>query len=195
VDSSRLSLSKRQRSLSVCALCDFNALPPIRVLVKAADSYTDLAIDVNINDRLGKFRRVDDMPNQWNAKTGAAVGDPLDGHTDYVYSVAYSPDGQHITSGSNDNTIRIWGADTGAAVGNPLYGHSKPVFSVAYSPDGQYMISGSQDRTVRIWDARTGAAVGKPLEGHPGEVWAVAYMVIRPFESGIPGPVLQLETL
>jgi len=41
-----------------------------------------------------------------------------------VRSVVYSPDGQHIISGSFDKTIRIWGADTGAAVGKPLQGHT-----------------------------------------------------------------------
>jgi WD40 repeat protein len=85
-----------------------------------------------------------------------------------VRSVAYSPDGQHIISGSDDKTIRIWDAETGAAVGKPLEGHTDCVWSVAYSPDGQHIISGSDDKTIRIWDAETGAAVGKPLEGHTG---------------------------
>jgi WD40 repeat protein len=60
----------------------------------------------------------------WDAETGAAVGKPLEGHTDCVWSVAYSPDGQHIISGSDDKTIRIWDAETGAAVGKPLEGHT-----------------------------------------------------------------------
>jgi len=92
-----------------------------------------------------------------------------------VWSVAYSPDGQHIISGSGDDTIRIWDAETGAAVGKPLEGHTTSVRSVAYSPDGQHIISGSDDNTIRIWDAETGAAVGKPVEGHTGIVWSVAY--------------------
>jgi WD40 repeat protein len=85
-----------------------------------------------------------------------------------VNSVAYSPDGRHIISGSFDKTIRIWDAETGAAVGKPLEGHTDWVNSVAYSPDGRHIISGSYDKTIRIWDAETGAAVGKPLEGHTG---------------------------
>ena len=96
-------------------------------------------------------------------------------HTETVLSVAYSPDGQHIISGSDDKTIRIWDAETGAAVGKPLDGHTNWVRSVAYSPDGQHIISGSSDETIRIWDAETGAAVGKPLEGHTGPVSSVAY--------------------
>ncbi len=111
----------------------------------------------------------------WDAETGAAVGNPLEGHTDMVESVTYSLDGRHIISGSYDKTVRIWDAETGAAVGNPLKGHTDAVLSVAYSPDGRYIISGSCDRTIRIWDAETGAAVGNPLEWHTAWVFSVAY--------------------
>jgi len=65
-----------------------------------------------------------------------------------VESVAYSPDGRHIISGSDDRTIRIWDANTGAAVGKPLEGHSWNVLSVAYSPYGRCIISGSGDNTI-----------------------------------------------
>ena len=93
-----------------------------------------------------------------------------------MWSVAYSPDGHHIISGSYDRTIRIWDAKTGAAVGNPLEGHTSGVLSVAYSPDGHHIISGSFDGTIRIWDAKIGAAVGNPLEGHNiGGVSSLAY--------------------
>ena len=92
-----------------------------------------------------------------------------------MYSVAYSPDGRHVISGSADETIRIWDAETGAEVGKPLNGHTAQVMSVAYSPNGRHIISGSADRTIRIWDAKTGTAVGKPLEGHEHSVMSVAY--------------------
>jgi len=84
----------------------------------------------------------------WDAHTGNAVGKPLEGHTHWVQSVAYSTDGCYITSGSADKTIRIWDAKTGVAVGNPLEGHTHWVQSVAYSPSGQYIVSGSADKTA-----------------------------------------------
>ncbi len=89
-------------------------------------------------------------------------------------SVAYSPNGHHIISGSNDSTIRIWDAETGAPVSGPLERHTDWVLSVAYSPDGQHIISGPDDDTIRIWDAETGAPVGEPLEGHGDSVLSVA---------------------
>jgi WD40 repeat protein len=82
------------------------------------------------------------------------------GHSGHVNSVAYSPDGRNVVSGSWDKTIRIWDAKTGAAVGQPLEGHTRGVSSVAYSPDGHNVVSGSQDTTIRIWDASSGMGKG-----------------------------------
>ncbi|KAG8723709.1 hypothetical protein FRC09_002099 [Ceratobasidium sp. 395] len=98
-----------------------------------------------------------------------------DGHTSSMLSVAYSPDGAYIASGSYYKTIRIWDARTGKPVGQPLTGHTELVSSVAYSPDGAYIASGSGDKTIRIWDARTGKPVGQPLTGHTNYVLSVAY--------------------
>ncbi|KAF9490239.1 hypothetical protein BDN71DRAFT_1498685 [Pleurotus eryngii] len=74
---------------------------------------------------------------------------------DCVTSVAFSPDGAQIVSGSSDKTIRIWDAGTGQQVGDALTGHEDWVRSVAFSPDGTKIVSGSSDRTIRIWDAAT----------------------------------------
>ena len=87
-------------------------------------------------------------------------------HRKSVCSVAFSSDGRHIVSGSEDETIQIWDAQTGAQVGNPLQGHTSSVYSVAFSPDGRHIVSGSWDQTIRVWDAQTGAQVGNPLQGH-----------------------------
>ncbi|KAG8707345.1 hypothetical protein FRC08_000568 [Ceratobasidium sp. 394] len=92
-----------------------------------------------------------------------------------ILTLAYSPDGEYILSGSVDNTIRIWDARTGQSVGQPLQGHTDYVNTVAYSPDGAYILSGSDDNTIRIWDAHTGQSIGQPLRGHTSGVRSVAY--------------------
>jgi hypothetical protein len=108
----------------------------------------------------------------WDATTGAELR-TLTGHSDWVSSVSYSPDGRYIASGSEDNTIKIWDATTGALV-RTLTGHSSVVYSVSYSPDGRYIASGSWDGTIKIWDATTGALV-RTLTGHSGYVLSVSY--------------------
>jgi WD40 repeat protein len=50
----------------------------------------------------------------WDAWTGDALMEPMRGHTDSVMSVAFSPDGERIASGSYDETIRVWDARTGS---------------------------------------------------------------------------------
>jgi WD40 repeat protein len=93
-----------------------------------------------------------------------------------VTSVAFSPDGQRILSGSLDKkTVRIWDAKTGMPIGQPLTGHEEGVISVSYSPDGQRILSGSLDKTLRIWDAKTGMPIGQPLTGHEEGVISVSY--------------------
>jgi WD40 repeat protein len=71
-------------------------------------------------------------------------------------SVAFSPDGQHIVSGSDDRTIRVWNAMTGEMAAGPFTGHTDWVRSVAFSPDGQHVVSGSEDQTIRVSNVTIG---------------------------------------
>jgi hypothetical protein len=89
----------------------------------------------------------------------------LRGHTDYVTSVAISPDGHTLASASNDNTIRLWDLHTHKRLGAPLTGHAQDVNSVTFSPDGRTLASGSDDATIRLWDVHTHRQLGAPLTG------------------------------
>lgn len=95
----------------------------------------------------------------------------LMGHTDWVSSVAVSPDGTWAASGSGDMTVKIWDLETGQCRAT-LKGHTNQVRSVAITPDGKRILSGSADTSVRVCDAGSGREVAK-LEGHTNSVWAV----------------------
>jgi WD40 repeat protein len=82
----------------------------------------------------------------------------LKGHTDRVTSVAFSPDGKLLASGSWDNTVKLWDVVSGQEV-RTLTGHVNHVTNIAFSPDGKLLASGSTDKTVKLWDVASGQEV------------------------------------
>ena len=72
--------------------------------------------------------------SEYGTRSGDVVAGPFEGHTDYVTSVAFSPDGACIVSVSNDPTIRVWDTRSGDVVAGPFEGHTDYVTSVAFSP-------------------------------------------------------------
>ena len=112
------------------------------------------------------------LTTTWNANTGTHIR-TLTGHTDWVRSVSFSPDGNTIASASYDNTIRLWNPNTGKHI-RTLTGHTGSVESVSFSPDGNTIASASWDHTIRLWNANTGRHI-RTLTGHTGSVESVAF--------------------
>jgi energy-coupling factor transporter ATP-binding protein EcfA2 len=98
-----------------------------------------------------------------------------------VNSVAFSPDGHTLATGSTDQTVILWDVTDPirpAPIGQPLTGHTGWVSSVAFSPDGHTLATGSGDQTVILWDVTDPTRptpIGPPLTGHTDIVNSVAF--------------------
>jgi WD40 repeat protein/transcriptional regulator with XRE-family HTH domain len=108
----------------------------------------------------------------WRASDGMPLA-TYTGHTDWIWGLAYSPDGRLLASGSSDTTIRLW--DT--SCDKNLYilrGHKQRVRSVAFGPDGKFLASASEDGRIGLWNVESGELI-RFLEGHAGPVREVAF--------------------
>ncbi|KIX05609.1 uncharacterized protein Z518_03581 [Rhinocladiella mackenziei CBS 650.93] len=114
------------------------------------------------------IRRCPITPTMWGPKLQT-----LEGHTDPVFAVTFSPNGLLLASASYDKTVRLWNPTTGQEV-QTLEGHTSHVNAVTFSSDGSLLASASGDMTVRLWNPATGQEVQK-LEGHTKSVETVAF--------------------
>jgi WD40 repeat protein len=108
----------------------------------------------------------------WDTASGRELL-TLKGHSNGIESVAFSPDGQRIVSGSADATARVWESVTGREL-LILQGHSRQINSVAFSPDGQRIVTGSEDYAAKVWEAASGREL-LTLGGHSLCIHAVVF--------------------
>lgn len=93
-------------------------------------------------------------------------------HTDTITTVAFSPDGKTLASGSLNRKIILWDIATGQPT-KTLFGHTSYIYAVTYTPDGSFLISGGGDKTIRFWNSKTGEQT-RTFEGHDASVTALA---------------------
>ena len=116
-----------------------------------------------------------DLPTSTDSGQEARLRATLKGHTDFVSSVAFSPNGQTLASGSRDDTIRLWNPHTMGHF-RTLIGHSNDVTSVAFHPVGTWLASGSWDTTIGVWEVNPGETGSWFYGGNGGFVTSVTYI-------------------
>jgi serine/threonine protein kinase/Tol biopolymer transport system component len=116
----------------------------------------------------------EDNVGLWDPRSGSLVR-LLKGHTSRVSSVAFSPDGFTLASGSWDDKVFLWDVRSGDKLAEFIRPNN--VTSLVFSPDGKMLASGAWDKIVMIWDINSGSTLHR-LEGHTGWVNSVAFSPI-----------------
>jgi WD40 repeat protein/type II secretory pathway predicted ATPase ExeA len=128
-----------------------------------------------------RMRPTPDLYTALITTENAVLSSPLVGHTSFISSVVFSPDGHTLASSSHDYTVRLWNVADPAhptPLGPPLTGHTNSVYSVVFSPDGHTLASASGDKTVRLWNVADPAhptPLGPPLTDHTNRVYSVVF--------------------
>ena len=110
----------------------------------------------------------------WSVADGQLVRDFPKVHSDVVFSLEFSPDGQLLASGAADKMARVLDLATGRIV-RSFEGHTHHVLGVSWSADGRTLATAGADNIVKVWDATTGDRK-KNIEGYDKEVTAVRFV-------------------
>lgn len=131
---------------------------------------------------LSRFATVDInmMLNIWDPTSGQllqsfSIGQTAasTGYTNIVRRLAFSPDGAHLATGSDDGTAIVWDLASSKPL-LTLTGHQGPVYGINFSPDGTLLATPSADGTARIWDAATGDLL-QTMSGHAGGIYEAQF--------------------
>lgn len=95
------------------------------------------------------------------------------GHSNGILSIAYSPNGRYIITGSKDKTAKVWDSLSHQCT-LTLQGHFGPVFTANFSPDSNYIVTGSNDHSIKLWDFKTGKCIFT-VRGNWNQVWSASF--------------------
>lgn len=107
-----------------------------------------------------------------DTETGKKTAE-LSGHRDAIFTIAVSPDGQTLATGSYDRDVILWDLSSGQP-SRTLTGHNGAIFDVAFDPKGQLVATASGDETVKVWSVETGERLDT-MPQPEGEVYAVTF--------------------
>ncbi|KAI9435551.1 WD40-repeat-containing domain protein [Lactarius indigo] len=116
----------------------------------------------------------------WSVESGEKVLGPLEYHRDWIYGIAYSPNGLYLATASDDYTVVIWDVASGERVFQGLTGHGGYLRCVNWSSDSKKVVTAALDNLIRVFDVETGTLVCEPLSGHKSTLTSVAF---RSFSS------------
>ena len=174
---SRTTVLRLSRRTGLCKTTKLPLPPPTRPLIAGPLSLGHADWVYKRGVECGRaHRRVrsegQNRPESWDLTTGQCT-QTLEGHTNWVRSVALSADGRTVVSGAQDKNRPESGISPPGSAPKHSKGHTGIVYSVALSADGRTVVSGAHDKTVRVWDLTTGQCT-QTLEGHTGIVYSVA---------------------
>jgi WD40 repeat protein len=146
----------------------------IRRLLDAEDAVLCLALSAD-GKKLASGGSNDRLVNLWDLSPGIAGAkheQAIENHADWIFGMAFSPDGKHLLTCSRDKTAKIWDLAAKESV-LTFPDHQNPVYGVAFHPSGKIAISAGEDNQIRYWNAVGEAKQVRASGGHGGAIFRI----------------------